>query len=67
MPIPRTRAELIEMVTSSFTKLVHELEKAGPGIETLHCVDDWNIKDLLARSDGLTDAIVPSRSVHAPQ
>jgi hypothetical protein len=48
MPIPKTRAELTEQVTTSFGKLRAELEGAGPELADLPCVDDWSVKDLLA-------------------
>ena len=48
MPIPRKRAELTELVTTSFESLREELEAAGPGAGDIACIDDWSVKDLLA-------------------
>ena len=48
MPIPRTRTELVSLVTSSFAKLRLELDNHGAGLAKLPCVDDWSVKDLLA-------------------
>ena len=48
MPIPATRKELIDILESSFTKLMNELDGAGPHVGELPCVDDWTVKDLLA-------------------
>lgn len=48
MPIPKTRAELVSQISSSFGKLQAELEAAGPRAGGLPCVDDWSVKDLLA-------------------
>ena len=48
MPIPRTRAELISYVRSTFEKLRAELGSAGPRVGNIHCIDDWSVKDLLA-------------------
>jgi len=47
MPIPKTRAELIELTSSSFEKLSAELEAAGTGAGSLACIDEWSVKDLL--------------------
>jgi hypothetical protein len=48
MPIPGSRAELINYVYSTFEKLRVELDAAGPRVGTILCVDDWTVKDLLA-------------------
>lgn len=48
MPIPKTRAELIDQTRSSYTKLHAELDAAGSSISELSCVDEWSVKDLLA-------------------
>lgn len=36
------------MTRSAFGKLRIELDAAGPRAGSLHCVDDWSVKDLLA-------------------
>ena len=48
MPIPKTREELTSQVRSSYSKLRAELDTAGSSIAELPCVDDWDVKDLLA-------------------
>jgi hypothetical protein len=48
VPIPKTRAELIDHLTTSFARLREELDGAGPRPGGIPCVDDWSIKDLLA-------------------
>jgi hypothetical protein len=48
MPIPKTRQELSELLMSSFSKLLRELDNANPKVAQLRCVDDWTVKDLLA-------------------
>ena len=48
MPIPKSRAELVESIVSTFEKLQQELNAAGPRAGGLPCVDDWTIKDLLS-------------------
>ena len=46
--IPKTRAELIDLVTTAYAKLRAVLDDAGPRVGSLPCVDDWSVKDLLA-------------------
>ena len=58
MPIPRTRDDLIEQIESSFAKLQAELDAAGPRAGSLHCVDDWSVKDLLAVRVWWTESVV---------
>lgn len=58
MPIPRTRSELTELVTTSFAKLRAELDDGGPSLERLPCVDDWSVKDLLAVRAWWTERVV---------
>ena len=58
MPIPKTRTELVEMVTTSFEKLRAELDGAGSRVGSLHCVDDWSVKDLLAVRAWWTESVV---------
>lgn len=58
MPIPSTRAELIDLTRSSFEKLRSELESAGAGLGRLHCVDDWSVKDLLVVRAWWTERVV---------
>ena len=58
MPIPKTRAELIELVTTSFEKLRAELENVGPALAETPCVDDWSVKDLLAVRAWWTESVL---------
>jgi hypothetical protein len=46
--IPRTRRQLTEALAGSYGKLRAELDRGGPRAGSLVCVDDWNIKQLLA-------------------
>lgn len=58
MPIPRTRNELIELITTSFDKLRTELDHGGPALKELTCVDTWSVKDLLAVRLWWTESVV---------
>ncbi len=58
MPIPRTRTELTELVSSTFEKLEQELDRAGPRAGRLPCVDDWSVRDLLAVRIWWTEHVV---------
>jgi hypothetical protein len=58
MPIPRTRAELVDLVTSSFAKLRIELDRHDARLGQFPCVDDWSVKDLLAVRARWTENVV---------
>ena len=58
MPIPSTRADLVEQVGSSFGKLRTELDSAGARAGSLPCVDDWTVRDLLAVRCWWTESVV---------
>jgi hypothetical protein len=58
MPIPKTRNELTELVTTSFAKLRTELDSGGPALALLPCVDNWSVKDLLAVRAWWTESVV---------
>jgi hypothetical protein len=58
MPIPKTRAELVEMTRASFAKLRAELDAAGPRAGSLPAVEDWSVKDLLAVRAWWTEKVV---------
>lgn len=58
MPIPNTRAQLLDQVRSSFEKLRTELDAAGPRAGSLPCVDDWSVKDLLVVRVWWTEHVV---------
>lgn len=61
MPIPTTRQELIDTVSLEVSKLDDELQSGGRQLGNLHCIDEWNVKQLLAIrawwSGALTDWI----------
>lgn len=58
MPIPRTRTELTNYVCSTFDKLQAELDAAGPRIGSLHCVDEWSVRELLAVRAWWTERVI---------
>ena len=58
MPIPTSREELIESIHTTWGKLSDELESARPGFGNVRCVDDWNVKDLLAVRAWWTESVV---------
>lgn len=58
MPIPKTRAELIELITTSFAMLLSEIESLGPGLTETACVDNWTVKELLAVRAWWTESVV---------
>ncbi len=48
MPIPETRAQLLEQLETSFSKLWQEIEAGGPRLGSRPCIDGWTVKELLA-------------------
>ena len=58
VPIPTTRAEVTDLVESSFEKLRVEMDNGGAELAKLRCVDDWSVKDLLAVRAWWTDNVV---------
>ncbi|MDH3290229.1 MAG: ClbS/DfsB family four-helix bundle protein [Gemmatimonadota bacterium] len=72
MPIPTTRAELVDMVSTSYTKLEKELKTLEADQAALPCVDAWTIKDLLAVRAWWTERVVdwieagPTASLELP-
>ena len=58
MPIPTSRPELVDSINTSWTKLCHELDAAGPRFGSFPCVDDWSVKDLLAVRAWWTTSVV---------
>ena len=58
MTIPKTRAELRNLVCSTFEKLQAELDAAGTEAGSLSCVDDWSVKDLLAVRAWWTEKVI---------
>jgi hypothetical protein len=58
MPIPKTRSELIDLLTTSYARLREELEAAGPRAGGLPCIGEWSVKDLLAVRAWWTESVV---------
>ncbi len=58
MPIPKTRADLVEQVDTSFEKLCDDLDAAGPRAGGWPCVDDWTVQELLAVRVWWTESVV---------
>ncbi len=58
MPIPKKRSELTDLVTTAASKLLRELDEAGPEIGRLRCVDDWTVKDLLVVRAWWTESVL---------
>ncbi len=58
MPIPKTRRELIDQITTTYDKLDSELDDAGPSLGSLPCVDGWTVKDLLAVRAWWTESVL---------
>ncbi len=58
MPIPETRAELVDQTSIAFAKLQGELEAGGPRLGSQPCIDDWTVKDLLAVRAWWSEAVV---------
>lgn len=49
---------LVDLVSTSYTKLAKELEAVGPDRAELPCVDTWTIRDLLAVRVWWTEHVV---------
>jgi len=47
MPIPKTRAELLDGMQTAYDKLQDDLARVDARTSKLICVDDWRIVDLL--------------------
>lgn len=58
MPTPTTRLELTDLVESTYARLTAELDRAGPEVADLPCVEDWTVKDLLAVRAWWTERVV---------
>ena len=58
MPIPTSRADLVDSIHSSWGKLRQDLDSAGPRLGSCPCVDDWSVKDLLAVRAWWTASVV---------
>lgn len=72
MPIPTTRAELVDLVSTSYAKLERELDTVRADTAQLPCVDEWSIKDVLAVRVWWTEHVVdwieagPTASLELP-
>jgi hypothetical protein len=58
VPIPKSRVELTDLVTTSFEKLRGELDGLDAGLADTPCVDDWTVRDLLAVRAWWTESVV---------
>ena len=58
MPIPTTRTQLTELVSTSYRKLKDDLGSVGSDLADRRCVDDWSVKDLIAVRAWWTEAVV---------
>ena len=47
-------AELVAQLEASYGKLRSEIEQGGPRLGSMHCIDDWTVKELLAVRTGYT-------------
>lgn len=56
--IPSTRAELVRLLTDSWTGLDDEIRRAGPALADIVCVDDWTGRELLAIRAWWSNAVV---------
>ena len=58
MPIPTTRAELTELVETSFSKLRAAIEEGGDELGSVRCIANWSVHDLLAVRLWWTESVV---------
>jgi len=58
VPIPSTRAELIEAISGAYSKLQAEHQRLGPDIAEQVCVDEWTVKQVLAIRAWWTHSVV---------
>jgi len=58
MPIPKTRAELITQLETSYGKLQSEIEQGGRRLSSVHSIDDWTVKELLSVRAWWTENVV---------
>ena len=58
MLIPKTRAELVAQLDTSYGKLRSEIEQGGPRLGSMRCIDDWTVKELLAVRTWWTENVV---------
>jgi len=58
MPIPRTRSQLLDQVTTSYDRLRRLLDEGGDPLATLTAVDNWSVKDLLAVRAWWTESVL---------
>lgn len=63
MPIPTNRQDLVSQLSLAFEKLAAELDFGEENLTSdcfasLHCVDDWTVKDVLAIRRWWTEQVV---------
>ncbi len=58
MPIPTTRAELTDLVTSSWDKLAADLERVDGEVAEMVCVDDWTVREMLSVRVWWTESVL---------
>lgn len=58
MPIPRTRTELVDLVTENYGKLRTELDRVDAETAERICVDEWSIRDVLAVRAWWTERVI---------
>ncbi len=56
--IPRTRAQLVDLLRSTFDALSRELDDLGPRAGNLPCTDEWRLVDLLAVRAWWTESVL---------
>ena len=58
MPIPATRAQLVDAVSGSYRKLADTLQEAGARAGSLPCDGAWTVKDVLVVRAWWTEHVV---------
>ena len=58
MPIPTTRAELTDMVTSTWNKLAVDLERVDAEVAEAVCVDEWTVREMLSVRVWWTESVL---------
>lgn len=56
--IPKDRADLVRMITTSFARLQADLERVNSTTCELPCTEEWSIRQLLAVRVWWTEAVV---------
>jgi len=58
MPIPTTRAELADLVTTTWSKLAADLERVDVEIAEAVCVDEWTVREMLSVRVWWTESVL---------